>query len=254
MGMEMQDEDASDVKGGDAGFDFYYRIRYKGTFRQNYDLTNFPFDSQELTVRVRLKSECRLIHLPWGLDRTACSCDPGALDDEFDLKRADVRNSYWPSYKFGKLGGYDPEALVIFGVDRKPDYWVTNFGAFMSFVASFCLAAFALSCGDVGDRLGIGFTLNLTVVATFYLMQDKLPSVSYWTLLEKHMVICIAFTMIVMVINILPAILGENVMAKLEVVIFWVLVALWLGYHVWVKQRTEALVKVRQQSPNRKLA
>jgi len=249
--MELDHEDVSDVKEGDAGFDFYYRIHIKGTFWQKYDLTNFPLDSQELTVRVRLKSTYRLIHLPWGPGGTACSCDPGAFNDEYELELVDVHNSYWPSYKFGKLAGYDPEAHVIFSVNRNSGYWIKNYGAFMSLVASFSFAAFAIQRDDVSGRLGIGFTLNLTVVATFYLMQDKFPAEGYWTLLEKHMLTCIAFTMLVMVIIILSAVfgddflamLGEDFMATLEVAVFWVLVVSWLCYHVWVKWRIAAIVK-----------
>merc|ERR1719362_2424892 len=118
MREEQQDKEEGDIKKGQAGFDYYYRIHVKATFRQHFKLQSFPFDMQELTVRVRLKTECTLVHLPWGPTGDAASCDPDAFQEDFKLKRAEVRPSYLPSYKFGKLGGYDPEAQIVFIVKR----------------------------------------------------------------------------------------------------------------------------------------
>merc|ERR1712087_324161 len=90
---------------------------------------------------------------------------------------------------------------------------------------------------------GIGFTLNLTVVATFYLMQDKLPPVPYWTELDKHLVTCMLFTMVVMVINCLPAVFGEEFMTKIERIIVLVLGALWIVYHCYQSRHIVALMQ-----------
>lgn len=239
--MEGEDPEESEVKKGQGGFDHYYRIRVKGKYRQQYNLRAFPFDEQKLTVRVRIKTECTLVDLPWGPDGSAASCDPGAIDEEFNLVKAGVEHTYLPSYKFGKLAGYDPEALVVFHMRRIPDFWVHSYGMLMSAVSTFCFAAFALPIGDIGDRLGIGFTLNLTVVATFYLMQDKLPSVSYWTELSRHMITCIAFTMAVMVFNCMPVLLREKDIEKIDQYIISLLVAAWVGYHVYLKRRTDKM-------------
>lgn len=243
--MEGQDPEEGEVKKGDKelGFDHFYRVRFKGKYRQQYKLQSFPFDQQELTIRVRIKTECLLVDLPWGPDGSAASCDPGAVDDEFLLIKAEVRPTYLPSYKFGKLAGYDPEAQVVFTMRRIPDFWVHNYGMLMSVVCTFSFLAFALPTGDIGDRLQVGFTLNLTVVATFYLMQDKLPSVSYWTELERHMITCIVFTMTVMLFNCLPVILNEKLVERIDQVIISVLVLIWVAYHWYLKQHIDELIE-----------
>lgn len=248
--MEGEDPDVSEVKKGDGGFDWYFRVRYRGKFRQHYDLHQFPFDEQDLTVRVRLKKECQLVPLPWGPTGEAASVDPGAIEDDFILEEARVDHEYHPSYKFGKLGGYDPEALVIFRVRRKPEYWINNYGVIVSLICTFAFSAFALPVSDIGDRLGVGFTLNLTVVASFYLMQDKLPPVPYWTELDKHMVICIVFTMIVMSINCSPAILGEELVSKLERPIVGILMVLWIGYHSCQYVRMISMMTLTKEDPD----
>jgi len=238
---EEQDKDEADVKKGEAGFDHYYRVHFKATFRHHLKLRSFPFDVQELTVRVRFKKECTLVPLPWGPFGDAVACDPDAIEEDFILKRAEVRPMYLPSYKFGKLGGYDPEAQVVFVMKRNADYWLFNYGYLMSIVCTFAFAAFTLPVGDVGDRLGVGFTLNLTVVATFYLMQDKLPPCSYYTELERHMAMCIGFTMFVMVINCLPAVVGEDIIQRLESTIIVLLMLAWVGYHAYMMARCNAM-------------
>eukprot|EP00415_Alexandrium_ostenfeldii_P000372 UN0372 len=235
------DAEESEVKKGGAGFDWYYRLRVKGTLRQHYDLHAFPFDQQNLCVRVRMKSECTLVPLPWGPTGDAFSVDQDAFEDDFELKSAKVEHMYMPSFKFGKLGGYDPEAVIVFSVIRNYEYWVYNYGCLMSLVCTFSFAVFALPVSDLGDRLGIGFTLNLTVVATFYLMQDKLPPVSYYTELERHMVVCIGFTMAVMVINLSEALVSVGLMERLEWLIIAALVFFWTGYHVHIQAHAEAL-------------
>lgn len=229
--LESQEHEQADTKAGDAGFDWYYRIRCRASFRQNFAIRDFPFDTQALTVQVRMKKPCMLVHLPWDLSGRACSCDPRCLMDEFVLTQAQVVPTYLPSLKFGKLAGYDPEAHIVFSVARKPMYWVINYGLITSVLASFSFLAFALPVGDISDRLGIGFTLNLTVVASYYLMSDKLPCAAYFNALEKHILTCMAVTMFVLVENASPKLLGEPCVAWFESSILPVLLVLWLVYH-----------------------
>jgi hypothetical protein len=245
---ELDDLEEAEVKKADCGFDFYYRLRVKGVFREKYRLQEFPFDTQNVKVRIRIKSECTLVHLPWGLNDSPFSLDEHTFEDDFDLLRAYIKHEYHPSFKFGKLGGFDPEAQVIFSLKRKPDYWVSNYGGFTSVLCTFAFAAFCLPTGEMGDRLGIGFTLNLTVVATFYLMQDKLPAVPYWTLLDRHMLHCIAFTMMVMIINCLPAFLGVDYISTLERKFIVALLAIWIGYHAKVWAKIESLSDIAEQA------
>merc|ERR1712232_1391544 len=68
--MELDEERSPEegAKKGAEGWTWFYRIRYRGVFRQTYDLRRFPFDIQTMQIDVRLKSACRLTHLAWNLD------------------------------------------------------------------------------------------------------------------------------------------------------------------------------------------
>jgi len=237
--LESQQKEKGKVKKGAAGFDWYYRLRCCGVFRQTFMIRDFPFDTQELMVQVRMKKECELVHVPWDLDGKACSCDPRCLMDEFVLVEAKLRSVYLPSLKFGELAGYDPESQVVFTVNRKPFYWIVNYGLLTSILSSMAFLVYALPLNQIHERLSIGFTLNLTVVASYYLMGDKLPSAPYFTLMEVHMIICMALTFVVLLESASPALLGESFVGWFEGYILPILVMLWILYHVKIFRRMQ---------------
>jgi hypothetical protein len=230
--VEEVERDQAATKKGDEGWEWFYRVRCRGTFNQMYDLHRFPFDSQDLKIDVRLKSACRLEHLAWGANGEACSCDPRALMDEFMLTDAKVDHCYMPSYKFGKLAGYDPEARLIFTVRRKPDYWVINFGIVSSVLCSMMGCAYGIPVENIGERLGVAMTLVLTMTATKYLMMEKLPSVAYMTYLDWHILIC-GFLLCVLTVQIsLTSLIGHALAKRLEHICLPILATLWLLYHI----------------------
>lgn len=232
---------------GQTQWSFYYRVRCRGVFRQEYKLESFPFDMQDLKVDVRLKSKCKLVPLHWGLGGDPCSCDPRALMDEFTLVGAGVDSKYLPSYKFGRLDGYDPEATLVFQVLRKSTFWVVSYGLVASMVCSLVACTYAIPNDNIGERLGVATTLVLTMTATKYLMQEKLPSVSYFTLLDIHIVICCLLLMGLTVQIGLTTLVGAQQMQEVET---WFLPAVsisWIVYHllvmIWICVRSMPAVR-----------
>lgn len=232
---------------GETQWSWYYRVRCRGVFRQEYKLESFPFDMQDLKVDVRLKSRCRLVPLHWGSNGEACACDPRALMDEFTLVGAGVDSKYLPSYKFGRLDGYDPEATIVFQVLRKSTFWVVSYGLVASMVCTLMACTYAIPIDNIGERLGVAMTLVLTMTATKYLMQERLPTVSYLTLLDIHIVICCLLLMVITVQIGFTTIVGTREMEAIET---WLLPAIgiaWFGYHflvfVWVCMRSMPAVR-----------
>jgi len=235
--VELSEQERSPEEGakkGSKGWDWFYRVRCRGTFRQEYFLHHFPFDQQRLSVNVRLKKQVRLTKLAWGFSGEACSCDPRAMTDEFALEAAYVRHRYMPSYKFGDLDGYDPEAALIFTVKRRPLFWVVSYGLVASFVCSMMGCCYAIPASDIADRLGVALTLFLTMTATKFLMAEKLPSVSYFTLLDIHVVICGLLLMSLTVQLSCTPLLGVYHMERVEQWMLPTIAVIWLVYHVVV--------------------
>jgi len=235
--MELDEERSPEegAKKGAEGWTWFYRIRYRGVFRQTYDLRRFPFDIQTMQIDVRLKSACRLTHLAWNLDGSAINCDPRAVSEEFWLLKSAVEPAYLPSFKFGKLGGYDPEARIKLIVKRKPAFWATSYGLLNSFVCTLMFATFAIPADTVDGRIGAAFTLVLTMTATKYLMMEKLPPISYHTLLDNHIYVCSFFLFgLTAWIGMWP-ILGQDDFEKHEnTVLFWSLIV-WVVWHLFAK-------------------
>jgi len=228
------------VHDGTTNWNFYYRVRLRGVFRQVYVLHRFPFDTQDLRVDVRVKSSCKLVPMRWSLDGGAFDFDKRAVHDEFTLVGAQILHKYLPSFKFGKLEGYDPEAAIILSVLRKPMYWVVNYGAVVSAVSTLMACTYAIKPSEVSDRLGVAMTLVLTMTTTLYLMQEKLPCVSYFTFLDVHIwVCCLALMSMTLEIglaflNVQEDKIEEQAERKAEFEGRWIprVGLLWITYHI----------------------
>lgn len=232
---------------GQTQWSYYYRVRVRGIFRQGYKLESFPFDMQELHVDLRLKSKCRLVPLHWSPNGEACACDPRAVMDEFILVGAGVDSRYLPSYKFGRLDGYDPEATLVFQVLRKSTFWVVSYGLVASMVCSLVACVYAIPIDNIGERLGVAMTLVLTMTATKYLMVEKLPTVSYLTLLDIHIIFCCLLLMGLTVQISLTTLVGTRRMEAIEEWFLPAVTIIWLGYHLlvllWICMRSMPAVR-----------
>eukprot|EP00747_Dinoflagellata_sp_TGD_P045250 gnl/TRDRNA2_/TRDRNA2_143728_c2_seq1.p1 gnl/TRDRNA2_/TRDRNA2_143728_c2~~gnl/TRDRNA2_/TRDRNA2_143728_c2_seq1.p1 ORF type:complete len:657 (-),score=155.25 gnl/TRDRNA2_/TRDRNA2_143728_c2_seq1:168-1976(-) len=219
---------------GKGWWDWVYRLRIQGTFRQEYDLQWFPFDHQELKIVVQFKSKCKLVNLPWGHDGETCSCDPRCFMDEYIITDFTVQHTYMPLYKFGELASFDPEASLVFTVGRKSVYWVFNYGIISSIITSIMACTYAIPVADISGRLGAATTLVLTMLATKFLMMDKLPAIPYFTTLDYHMLVCMLFLAMMTVELGFTKKIGVDAMIQFEE---WFLPAtgiLWVSYHVMI--------------------
>jgi hypothetical protein len=243
------------VKEAQAGFDWFYRVRCRASFRQRFELHQFPFDEQTLRIQIRLKEPCKLVHLPWGLSGGAFSIDPRCVMDEFVLMKAHIKPQYLPSLKFGKIQCYDAEAQVELQVAREPMYWVTNYGLMSSILTSFSFISFALPAEAVSDRLELGVTMLLTIVASKYLMGDKLPKPPYFTLLEKHMITCMLLTFLIVFENTSASIsfVGVEFIESFEGYGVPTMLCIWFVYHLHLAWCTFQYVsKVRYREKRKK--
>lgn len=237
---DQNDGRSSDIKcfgkkasnDGATDWSWYYRIRIRGILRQDYDMRRFPFDTQCLTVCVRMKSACKLTPVYWGLNGEAAICAPSCILGEFHLEDAEIEHAYMPSFKFGSLDGFDPEVRVKFTVARSPTYWITSYGVAASFICSLIGVVYSIPVEAVADRLGVATTLVLTMCATKFLMCDKMPPTSYFTILDIHLEICGAFLLVLTVSVGLTKFVGEERMEMFESTYIPWFFGAWAVYHV----------------------
>ena len=77
-------------------------------------------------------------------------------------------------------------------VERRIGYWYTNVMLPIFIVTSCVLPSYAVPPDAFGDRAAILFTLLLAQVAYKYVIADKLPKISYMTLLDSYVFFCFA--------------------------------------------------------------
>jgi hypothetical protein len=141
---------------------------YLVTCREHFELENFPFDKQDLTMELRLDNP-----RSWdGFDLCVHSVQ---------FYRTAVEMSEWHLCQpIVKRGAPSPKASnVNLQVVRKPHYYVRNIVCVMLMLALLSLLVFAIPEEELADKISVCLTLLLTTVAFKFVIGDSLPRVNY---------------------------------------------------------------------------
>ncbi|XP_045177557.2 cys-loop ligand-gated ion channel-like isoform X6 [Mercenaria mercenaria] len=170
---------------------FIYEKRVaKGTFMENLELDDFPFDVQDLTITVASElpiSECELVE-----DK----------DEHHVVNRQSfVDEQEWHLYVHTEC---NKKELVIDQVDnsvkrsalsvkcraaRRPGYFVWNIFMITFLICSLAFATFSVEKDLPQNRLQLSFTLVLTAVAFKSVVNSSLPRISYLTYMDKYLLV-----------------------------------------------------------------
>lgn len=166
-----------------------------GTFLENFELQDFPYDVQNLSVHMRSHiGDREYMLVPW----------PTMVDFKFDVTISEF-HVYKPPL-FEMLQEEDIKHRIVFTVvvQRKAWFYELN----VMFIL-FCLTTLAFvtyfitpTRDELGEMIGIDLTLILTTVAFRFVIADKLPSVNYSTVLDKYITTSFFFLMLVIVENV----------------------------------------------------
>ena len=160
-----------------------------------YDLLAFPFDMQDLTLRLELDNVAKIAPYPvdalnmieprWQKPVLVLPKGVASLPD-FQLN-GDVP----VSYKFVKN-----ELIIVFVYERAFQYHLYNSYALLCGIATISLAIWALPSDAVESRLSLDITLLLVGVAFKQVLSSELPPVSYLTFLDQYCLVAIFFVFI----------------------------------------------------------
>ena len=182
-----------DAKCRKHGDDMLMAMRYEGAFAEIYELEDFPFDQQGLTMM--LNFNCR-VGGPLPLKLTvspSCKITLSCIDvcpparEWIVAKRLTIR-----SFNIGEEYGTDrvfPALSLTAQVERKPMYHVLNLAMPMGLFSS--LSIIQAMCND-NTEASINhrhqMTLMMVLTATSYKMAiaGKLPPISYLTWLDQY--------------------------------------------------------------------
>ena len=144
--------------------------------REHYELHEFPFDNQALTIELRQ--------------------DRGPSIEYFDLSvhavlfhRPALEMAEWEVCQplVERVNPKHKVTQVKLQVMRKSQYYMNNIVVMMLGITTLSLSTFVLEPEDVASRLGNILTLLLTSVAFKFVIGDSLPKVTYDTEMDSFL-------------------------------------------------------------------
>jgi len=181
--MNFGDNSYSMVNVGNTWYTVWRRNISNAVFLETFELMNFPFDIQELTITVLCahpKTRVKLVNHK--CYRGSCV----VLKDNIMLPEWNymgMRCSVGDD-KSGRFSIFTFEAEVR----RYPDYFVKS-GQFIFTsitLVSFLVFGIPAEHDNIGDRLSYGSTMLLTTVAFKWLISEKIPNLPYDTYLDDY--------------------------------------------------------------------
>lgn len=199
-----------------------YTCRVKGKF----DLHDFPFDSQQLSLELKILQERHA---------SAFSLIMGSV--QFHKRALDMIE--WRLGEPATTRKNDDASSVAMFLSRRPGYYIFNVCCLLGALSMISTLAFTCDLDANGDRLGVNMTLLLAAVAFKQLTAESLPKVSYTTIIDKWMLLSIFVLFASTVACVLPSAfiddrhyaLSVNKYCAILVVILTAVIA--PGYLVW---------------------
>jgi len=176
--IQEEETEAADIRcygGTSHGSAFMWNKAFSVTCRERFELQNFPFDIQDLTLDFRLNDP-----------RTWDLFDLSIVSVQFH-KQALVQTE-WRA--FGPVIKRDSPAHKVSKVTLKYGrlswFYVQNVVLAMFAISSLALLAFFMEISDLGSRVSTCLTVVLTIVAFKFITASSLPKVPYNTVVDHY--------------------------------------------------------------------
>lgn len=169
-----------------------WTLEVMATLSEVFELNEFPFDRQFLTVIMKIRPE-------WKLLAEQPSWVPDKLPGIFGGRMSSGLLSYdmnTPLINFD-----DPEAPhAIMRVERIVAYYLPNMILPVFLIVGLTVTAFSID--GLSDRMQLVPTLLLTLIAFKYSLSADLPVTPYLTFIDKYILFSYAVMMIIVVENV----------------------------------------------------
>ena len=171
-----------------------FRARLRALFREKFELQWFPFDRQWLTMRmVSFFEDVRFCqHWPeqWqaplqGVPEDFINMECFILE-EWHCSDAVCMHTRPTLARNSSSRLQYQELNVKLSLERRPWYYLLNVAFIDGALVSISLSVLLVPPEDFADRSAMSLTLLLTAVAFKQVVASHLPSISYFTLLDKY--------------------------------------------------------------------
>ncbi|CAH1274716.1 SRPX2 [Branchiostoma lanceolatum] len=178
------------------------------TFKVDMDLSDFPFDKQKLTVQLMSGWSTKRVEL-----RKNYGSNDVITEEDFSDKEQwevceylDCKDGEKINKQFKESYGY-PLYNITAHVQRRTPFYMFNIVLILFLITALTFTTFSVR---TDYRLSNTFTLLLTTVAIKLVVSQYLPTVSYMTLMDKYVVVCILFQSCVALQNAVASALPED--------------------------------------------
>lgn len=186
-----------------------YEERFSVTIEGNFDLRQFPFDSQQLQIEIE--------SLAWSEEYLVFHEDEALIgfSDTFNLPEWDWNpetdlSTHIESVREIRDDHEFSEFVVDLTVHRLPNFFIIKVLMPMALIVALSWAVFWMDESALGERLGISFTGLLTVVAYQFIIGDSLPRLSYITFMDAMINYSFLMMALTVVENVLVNILRKD--------------------------------------------
>ena len=103
-----------------------------------------------------------------------------------------------------------PQYEIQMNVRRKYEFYIYNAFLVIFLITALTFASFTVEADLPADRVQISLTLLLTSVAFKYYVQQFVPTVSYFTLIDKYILYCMVFQFFMTVHNMIGGLITNS--------------------------------------------
>ena len=175
-----------------------YREKFSVILEAKYDLYKFPFDKQTLEIEIESfawDERYLQLHIEEHLV---------GFSDEYEIPEWRTDSLATQIEDVMEVGDRNPfsEFRMTIHVTRQFGFYLWKVLFPLIILVVMCFSVFWMDDESLADRLGVGFTGVLTVVAYQFIATGSLPKVSYITLMDSY----ITLSFIIMVLTIFQSI------------------------------------------------
>ena len=161
---------------------FFGKYNWLVTFSANMDMRLFPFETLALSHTIQMAARLE----PWEGEFNVANCPTPAVSNLL-IKTSDT----WSPVACKVSSEYTKSRMSIvrmeLSVERNPSFFLTNILPINYILALSGVCVNAIDHREVGERMGIVFTLLLTTVAYKLLILDLVPQLPYSTVLGPRL-------------------------------------------------------------------
>lgn len=162
----------------------FYRQRYKGVFYNQFDLKNFPFDTQTLSINLAPLEDNDQIKLIYNKQTT----ELGKRFKRQDWRLGDLEVQT-DKYYIGSMGRDISRINFSFEAVRNTGYYFWNIILPVSLIVLMAWCVFWIDPAQLAAQTGLATAAVFTLVAFRFTISGLLPKVSYLTEMDVFIIL-----------------------------------------------------------------